>query len=242
MIQANLKFLTSDKPPKVILVTSSVPEEGKSTVTANLAAAISQLGRNVLLVDGDLRRSSQHSLWGVTNRQGLKDIIVDKAIPASVIQQPMPKLNLLTSGIVDSNPLAILDSPEMNDFISRSRRDYDLILIDAPPLPVTADVLTISKMVDGILFVTRPGVVEQDSADLAQEALSTTGQKVLGMVVNGVKDNEFDRYSYHGRYGKNYFEKNNSNYESSQNSNTSESLPNVSEKNNSNGSVRSANL
>ena len=241
MIQANLKFLTSDKPPKVILVTSSVPEEGKSTVTANLAAAIAQLGRNVLLIDADLRRSSQHRLWGVDNRQGLKDIVTDKISPLSVIKQPMPKLNLLTSGIVDSNPLAILDSPEMSDFVGRSRRDYDLILIDAPPLPVTADVLTISKQVDGILFVTRPGVVEQDSADLAQEALATTGQKVLGMVINGVKASDFDRYSYHGRYGKTYFEKNNSQYESSNKSNNNPNLTNISE-NNSNGSVRRAKL
>ncbi len=242
MIQANLKFLTSDKPPKVILVTSSVPEEGKSTVTANLAAAISQLGRSVLLVDGDLRRSSQHRLWGVDNRQGLKDIVTDNINPPSIIKQPMPKLDLLTSGIVESNPLAILDSPAMSDFIGRSRRDYDLILIDAPPLPVTADVLTISKLVDGILFVTRPGVVEQESAELAQEALATTGQKILGMVVNGVKPSEFDRYSYHGRYGKNYFEKGNAQYESQNNFDSTQGLTNLSETNNSNGSISSAKL
>ncbi|MEL6580100.1 MAG: polysaccharide biosynthesis tyrosine autokinase [Cyanobacteria bacterium J06621_12] len=241
MIQANLKFLTSDKPPKVILVTSSVPEEGKSTVTANLAAAIAQLGRSVLLVDGDLRRSSQHHLWGVDNRQGLKDIVTNNVSPLSVIKQPMPKLNLLTSGIVESNPLAILDSPEMSDFIGRSRRDYDLILIDAPPLPVTADVLTISKLVDGILFVTRPGVVEQESAELAQEALATTGQKVLGMVVNGVKASEFDRYSYHGRYGKNYFEKGNAKYQGN-NFNGTQSVSSVPENNSSNGSISSAKL
>ena len=207
MIQANLKFLTSDKPPKVILVTSSVPEEGKSTVTANLAAAIAQLGRNVLLIDGDLRRSSQHRLWEVDNKKGLKDIIVDNASPISVIKRPMPKLSLLTSGLVSSNPLALIDSPALSDFVGRSRRDYELVLIDAPPLPVTADVLTYSKLVDGIVFVTRPGVVEQESAELAQEALATTGQKVLGMVVNGVKPKEFDRYSYHGRYAKSYFNK-----------------------------------
>ena len=237
MIQANLKFLTSDKPPKVILVTSSVPEEGKSTVTANLAAAIAQLGRNVLLIDGDLRRSSQHRLWGVDNERGLKDIVINKIASSSAIKQPVPKLNLLTSGIVDSNPLAILDSPEMSDFVGRSRRDYDLILIDAPPLPVTADVLTISKLVDGIVFVTRPGVVEQESAELAQEALATTGQKVLGMVINGVKANEFDRYSYHGRYGKNYFEKNNSQYESANNFNGERNISNIAEKNSSNSGV-----
>ena len=205
MIQANLKFLTSDKPPKAILITSSVPEEGKSTVAANLAAAIAQLGRSVLLIDGDLRRSSQHHLWGVDNRQGLKDIIGSNISPLSAIAHPMPKLSLLTSGVVESNPLAFLDSPEISDFIGRSRREYDLILIDAPPLAVTADVLTLSKLVDGILFVTRPGIVEQESAELAQEALATTGQKVLGMVINGVKPNDFERYSYHGRYAKSYF-------------------------------------
>lgn len=242
MIQANLKFLTSDKPPKVILITSSVPEEGKSTVTANLAAAIAQLGRNVLLVDGDLRRSSQHTLWGVDNSKGLKDIISDHLSPGSVIKQPMAKLNLLTSGIVHSNPLALLDSPAMSDFIGRSRREYDLILIDAPPLPVTADVLTISKLVDGVLFVTRPGVVEQESADLAQETLATTGQKVLGMVVNGVKPNDFDRYSYHGRYGKNYFSKGNAAPQVENDFDSNQSLVNTVTSNSSNGSVSRAKL
>ena len=211
MIQANLKFLTSDKPPKVILVTSSVPEEGKSTVTANLAAAIAQLDRKVLLIDGDLRRSSQHQLWGVSNHKGLKDIIASNVSMASVVSKPMQNLELLTSGIVDSNPLALLDSTGLSDLVGRSRREYDLILIDAPPLPVTADVLTLSKLVDGIVFVTRPGVVEQESAELAQETLNTTGQKVLGMVINGVKPADFDRYSYHGRYGKSYYSNNNSN-------------------------------
>jgi polysaccharide biosynthesis transport protein len=237
MIQANLKFLTSDKPPKVILVTSSVPEEGKSTVVANLAAAIAQLGRSVLLIDGDLRRSSQHSLWGVDNNQGLKDIITNSQSPISVIKRPMPKLSLLTSGVVNSNPLALLDSPSLSDFVGRSRREYDLILIDAPPLPVTADVLTLSKLVDGIVFVTRPGVVEHESAELAQETLVTTKQQVLGMVINGVKPNDFDRYSYHGRYGKSYYNKGSNISQSPNNLNSNQNLSNISEgKNTNNGS------
>jgi polysaccharide biosynthesis transport protein len=234
MIQANLKFLTSDKPPKVILVTSSVPEEGKSTVVANLAAAIAQLGRNILLIDGDLRRSSQHDLWGVDNSQGLKDILTNSQSPISVIKRPMPKLSLLTSGMVNSNPLALLDSPNMSDFVGRSRREYDLIFIDAPPLPVTADVLTLSKLVDGIIFVSRPGVVEQESAELAQEALATTGQKVLGMVINGVKPNDFDRYSYSGRYGKSYYNKGSSIPQSPNNLNNNQNLSQMPEGNNAN--------
>jgi polysaccharide biosynthesis transport protein len=243
MIQANLKFLTSDKPPKVILITSSVPEEGKSTVTANLAAAIAQLGRKVLLIDGDLRRSSQHQLWGVNNKKGLKDIITSNVSLASVMSQPMPKLTLLTSGMVESNPLALLDSPILSDLVGRSRREYDLILIDAPPLPVTADVLTLSKLVDGIVFVTRPGVVEQESAELAQETLTTTGQKVLGMVINGVKPTDFDRYSYHGRYAKSYYPSRNSDVLSpenqrngSQGSQSSQNLSNLPNNSNSTSS------
>ena len=242
MIQANLKFLTSDKPPKVILITSSVPEEGKSTVAANLAAAIAQLDRSVLLIDGDLRRSSQHSLWGVSNKKGLKDIVTSNVSLASVISQPMPQLSLLTSGLIDSNPLALLDSSAMSDVVGRSRREYDLILIDAPPLPVTADVLTLSKLVDGIVFVTRPGIVEQESADLAQESLLTTGQKVLGMVVNGVKPSDFDRYSYHGRYAKTYFPSGNNHGERGNWQNGSQDMSGEPQSNNINGSVTRANL
>jgi capsular exopolysaccharide synthesis family protein len=242
MIQANLKFLTSDKPPKVILVTSSVPEEGKSSVVANLAAAIAQLGRNVLLIDGDLRRSSQHHLWGVDNNKGLKDIIADNQSPISTIKKPMANLSLITSGLVQSNPLALLDSAEISDLIGRSRREYDLIFIDAPPLAVTADVLTLSKLVDGILFVTRPGIVELESAELAQEALATSGQKVLGMVVNGVKPNDFDRYSYHGRYGKNYFTTKDRQPSSQNNFNGKQNLSNVAEDNSTNGRVSRAKL
>jgi capsular exopolysaccharide synthesis family protein len=205
MIQANLKFLTSQKPPKVILVTSSVPEEGKSNVSANLAAAIAQLGRRVLLIDGDLRRASQHTLWQVTNRSGLREAIEDNLPLSKIVAKPMNNLDLLLAGKISSNPLAILDSVEMSQLVARARQNYDVVLIDAPPLPVTADVLTLSKLVDGIVFVSRPGVVERESAQLAQETLGTSGQKVLGMVINAVKSNEFDRYSYHAKYGKRYF-------------------------------------
>lgn len=207
MIQTNLKFLSMKRQPKVILMTSSVPGEGKSTVAANLAAAMAQLGRRVLIIDGDLRKSSQHQLWQVSNKVGIRDVITHKTPLAKVVCQPMKQLDLLTAGTVAPNPLALLDSVEMSELVAMARKEYDLVIIDAPPLPVTADVLTLSKLVDGILFVTRPEIVENESAQLAQETIANANlsPKVLGMVINGVKSSEFERYSYHAKYSKNYF-------------------------------------
>lgn len=207
MIQTNLKFLAVKRQPKVILMTSSVPGEGKSTVAANLAAAMAQLGRKVLLIDGDLRKASQHQLWQLNNKEGIKDIITHKIPLAKVVSRPMKQLDLLTSGTIAPNPLALLDSPEMSELVAAARKEYELVIIDAPPLAVTADVLTLSKLADGIVFVSRPGIVENESAQLAQETIANANltSKVLGMVINGVKPKEFDRYSYHAKYSKNYF-------------------------------------
>ncbi|BAU66541.1 putative exopolysaccharide biosynthesis protein [Stanieria sp. NIES-3757] len=207
MIQANLKILNQDNPPQVILITSSVPGEGKSTVAANLAAAIAQLGRRVLLIDGDLRRATQHHLWSMSNHLGFKDVLTHKTSLQEVVARPLDRLDLLTVGVVPPNPLALLDSKAMNELIVQAKQDYDFVLIDAPPLPITADVLTLSKLVDGLLFVSRPGVVEQESAAFAQEILATVNKRVLGMVINGVKPSEFERYSYHAKYAKGYFSK-----------------------------------
>ena len=206
MIQTNLKFLAK-RQPKVILMTSSVPGEGKSTVAANLAAAMAQLNRKVLLIDGDLRKATQHELWQLDNKTGVKDVIAHKTPLAKVVTQPMPQLDVLTSGTIAPNPLALLDSTEMSQLVASARKDYELVIIDAPPLAVTADVLTLSKLADGIVFVSRPGIVENDSAELAKETLynASLDKQVLGMVINGVKPKEFDRYSYHAKYSKSYF-------------------------------------
>ncbi|HEY9767791.1 MAG TPA: polysaccharide biosynthesis tyrosine autokinase [Coleofasciculaceae cyanobacterium] len=207
MIQTNLKFLAVKRQPKVILMTSSVPGEGKSTVAANLAAAMAQLGRKVLLIDGDLRKASQHNLWQLNNQTGIKDIVTQKIPLQQAVTQPMKHLDVLTSGTIAPNPLALLDSAEMSELVAAARKEYELVIIDAPPLAVTADVLTLSKLADGIVLVSRPGIVENESAQLSQETIANANlsQKVLGMIINGVKLKEFDRYSYHAKYSKNYF-------------------------------------
>lgn len=202
MLQANLKFLSSDKP-KVIVVTSSVPNEGKSTVSANLSAAMAQLGQRVLLIDADMRRPRQHHIWEKANTEGLSDVIVGEAELKAAVKEVMPKLNVLTAGATPPNPVALLESRGMSALIEAVSQSYDFVIIDAPPLLVAADALTLSKLGDGILIVARPGVVHSNTAVAAKDLLTTSGQKVLGLVVNGViLENESDSYYY---YVKEYY-------------------------------------
>jgi succinoglycan biosynthesis transport protein ExoP len=202
MIQVNLKLLNLDKQRTTILVTSSVPEEGKSTVSANLAAAVAQTKRRVLLIDGDLRNPSQQILWQLSNQTGLSDIISDRLKLTDTVHRPMENLSVLTTGQTRANPLSLLDSEEMVALMEEARYHYDVIIIDAPPLLVAADVLTLAKMTEGILLVSRIGVVESETAEAAKTTLENTDQKVLGMAINGVEREEFDRYFY---YAKKYY-------------------------------------
>ncbi|MBA3920896.1 MAG: polysaccharide biosynthesis tyrosine autokinase, partial [Nostocaceae cyanobacterium] len=200
MLQANLKFLSSDKPLQVIVVTSAVPKEGKSTVSANLATAIAQLGRRVLLVDADMRHPLQHHIWNLTNAAGLSDVIVNQAEFTSVVNTAIANLDILTAGVIPPNPLALLDSKRMATLIESFSTTYDFVIIDAPPLAIGADALTLGKMTDGVLLVARPGVVSSVGVTAAKEALLATGQNVLGLVVNGViLKNESDSYFYYAK-------------------------------------------
>ncbi len=200
MIQANLKFLSSDKVLKTIVITSAVPKEGKSTVSANLAAAIAQLGRKVLLIDADMRVPSQHHLWQLTNAVGLSEVLVGQSEFDVAVSKVMDNLDVLTAGVRPPNPLALLDSKRMASLIENfsSQYNYDFVIIDAPPLLLAADALTLSQMTDGILLVARPDVIDSNSANAAQEMLERSNYNVLGLVVNGIIDkNESTGYMYH---------------------------------------------
>jgi capsular exopolysaccharide synthesis family protein len=202
MLQANLKFLSSDKP-KVIVVTSSVPGEGKSTVSANLGAAMAQLGHRILLIDADMRRPTQHHIWEKTNTEGLSDVIVGQAGFKAVVKEVMPKLNVLTAGATPPNPVALLESKGMAALLEDVSQTYDFVIVDAPPLLVAADALTLGRVADGVLMVARPGVVNSHTASAAKDLLTTSAQKVLGLVINGViLENESDSYYY---YIKEYY-------------------------------------
>ncbi|MBA3921191.1 MAG: polysaccharide biosynthesis tyrosine autokinase, partial [Nostocaceae cyanobacterium] len=197
MLRANLKFISADKELKVIVVTSSVAKEGKSTVCANLAVSMAQMEHKVLLVDADLHFPVQHQIWELHNDIGLSNTIVGQAKLKTAIKRVMPNLDVLTSGVMPPSPAALLDSKRMAALIETLAANYDLIIIDTPALNIAADAASIGQIADGVLLVVRPGVVDSVSAIFAKELLEKSGQNVLGQVVNGViPNNEPHSYYY----------------------------------------------
>ena len=203
MLQANLKFLGSDKPIKSMVITSSTDREGKSEVSANLALSLAQVGHRVLLIDADLRRPVQHHIWGLTNQIGLSNIIIDQVERDSAVIEVTPNLSVLPSGAIPPSPMTLLDSKRMAALVNDFSRTYDYVIFDTPPLAGKADAAILGKMADGVVLVVRPGIVTSSSANAAKEFLTQSNQNVLGIVINDVNvKNEPDSYFYYAGTGE----------------------------------------
>ena len=196
MLQSNFKFLSSDKQVKSIVVTSSVAGEGKSSVAANLAAAMAKTGHRVLLVDADLHHPIQHRIWNTFNDRGLSNVIAEQLDPRQSIKAVMPNLELLTSGVIPPSPATLLDSQRMKMLIDYWTENYDLVIIDTPAIDFAADAPIIGRMADGILLTVKLGKVDRDKANFAKEILEQSGQNVLGIVLNGVNTQNESRTYY----------------------------------------------
>ncbi|MBD0389924.1 MAG: polysaccharide biosynthesis tyrosine autokinase, partial [Nostoc sp. C3-bin3] len=205
MLQINLGFTFSDKELKVIVVSSSVMNEGKSFVAANLAVATAQMGRRVLLIDADMRRPRQHEIWKQPNLMGLSNVLVGQATLAEAAKEAVINVELLTAGTMPPNPAALLDSQRMNALLKQAAQDYDCIIIDTPPLSILADASIVGKMADGMLLIARPGVVNSAAAKATKALLEHSRVPMLGMVVNGVAtdNNDYNYYYSHRNTGKN---------------------------------------
>ena len=196
MLQSNIKFLNSDRTIKSIVVTSSGAEEGKSTVAANLAAAMAQVGNKVLLVDANLHGPIQDRVWEVNNDNGLSDVVTNRLDPKETITEVMPNLDLLTSGSVAPSPATLLDSQRMRMLMDYWSERYDFVIFDTPSLDLTADAPIMGRMADGVMLVVRPGCVERSQAEFTKEILEQSGLNMLGIVFNGVEP-QFDARSYY---------------------------------------------
>ncbi len=199
-LQSNMKFSYFDRPLKTIAVTSAVASEGKSTVAANLALTFAQLGHVVLLIDANMREPVQHHVWNISQMKGLSDFVAGQISMKDAIVQKEPNLHVLPAGSVPPNPLAILESKPMLSLLEVCKRSYDYIIIDTPALLGLADTLTVGRLSDGLLVVTKPGMANVDRLKATKSMLKQSHQQVLGLVANqiDVKD-KADHYFYHSQ-------------------------------------------
>lgn len=201
MLETTLGFTLTDKSLKMITVTSALPTEGKSFVAANLAVATAQMGKRVLLIDADMRRPTQHHIWNLTNLKGLSDVLVGQANSQTSAQEVLVNLDVLTAGTIPPNPMALLNSQQIADTLEAIRDEYDFIIIDTPPIALTADGLTLGKLADGVLLVIRPGVVNSDAIHTMKSLFSQASSHVLGIVANGITSkNESGSYYNRDQY------------------------------------------
>lgn len=204
-LRTNLQFIGVDRQPKSLVITSCLPNEGKSSTSSNLAITLAQAGWRVILVDGDLRRPRIPSYFGIEGAVGLTDVLIGKTRLDDVIQTwGEPSLFVLPSGQIPPNPSELLGSQAMRQVLDRLREDYDMVIFDAPPLLPVTDAATLAAVCDGVLLVSRYGKTREEHVARATEQLSSINARVVGTVLNFVpaKASRYDGYGY----GYGYYE------------------------------------
>lgn len=195
------------QPPKMVLVTSSTPGEGKSTVATNLACALAFRDAKVLLMDADLRRPTIHSRFGIGGKTGLSSVLSGSAKLDDVLQglPEVPNLSLLSSGIVPPFPTELIASKEMEDLLLLCRERYDHVVIDCPPILTITDGIVLARHCDAVLLVVRYGRASKHSVRRSRDLLVRAGVRLGGTVINAVDTSSQRYYGYYGYQRYSYF-------------------------------------
>ncbi len=198
-LRTNLQFTSIDKKMKTILVTSSVPGEGKSFVAANLAAALANSGSKVLLVDADIRRGRQHKIFGLHNKKGLSNLLLDDAsqVYRSYIQETeINNLYLMLKGPTPPNPSELLNSDKNKKLISALEKNFDTIILDGAPITGLADSLVLSTIADGVIVVAVEQETTKNMLEGTKKNLENVNANMIGVVLNktGKRSNKYYGY------------------------------------------------
>lgn len=201
-LRTNLQFADLDDGRGLYVITSSVPGEGKSTTSCNLAITLAEAGRSVLIVDADLRRPKVASYFGIDGSLGLTDVLVgDVAVSQAAQQWGDHNLAVLPAGTVPPNPSELLQSTRMHELITSLAEEYDAVLFDTPPvLPVT-DAAVLAAQASGVLLVVSARTARANQVRTAMESLHTVNAKILGTVVTMIAERDRSAYEYKYSYG-----------------------------------------
>jgi len=189
VLRNSLDFINFQHDMRAILVTSAAPGEGKSTVAANLAAALAQAGKKVVLVSVDFRRPTTDQFFRVNNMIGLSDVLLGTHTLKAALQRPGDEqLLVLTAGKMPPNPSELLGSTKMQEVLKSLEEWGDWVIVDAPPLLAVADPAAVARWTDGVILVTQAGVSTRDAGKKAVELLGKVGARVMGVVVWGLDE------------------------------------------------------
>lgn len=203
-LRTNLQFLAVDNPPRVIVVTSSMPEEGKSTTAINIALALAEAEHNVVLVDGDMRRPTVHKYLDLLGEVGFSTVLSGQAsLDESLQKTRFRGLTVLASGSVPPNPSELLGSQAAQNLLSELRSEFDYVIVDSSPLLAVTDSAILAASADGALIIVRFGVAKRDQLAHAVGSLNDVGAAVLGAVFTLTPTRGGFSYSYaYGYYGE----------------------------------------
>jgi len=211
-IRTGLEFYSVDQPLNILVVTSSGPEEGKTTIATNLAAILAKGDKKVLLLDADLRRPNIHNLFGISNRTGLSDLLRGRLTIPEIIQkcENEENLSVITSGSLPPNPAELIASKKMSQIIQDLQKIFDIIVIDTPPAIVT-DSQLLASQADAVLYVVRPGKTRGVTAKTPLEEFDRVGANLIGVVMNRIPRNRdyyyggYDYYAPNGHSSEEYY-------------------------------------
>lgn len=202
-LRTNLEFAAVDEPVRTLLVTSSIPGEGKTTTASNLAVAFAQAGRRVILLDADLRKPGVHKVFDLPNVAGLTSLLRtdDVAIDDVVQATEEERLHVITTGLLPPNPAELLGSNRMKTILERLVAAADLVIVDSPPLQAVTDAAILSAITDGTLLVIDAERTRRGAAGHGREALAKADARVLGVALNRISTRAGSNYVYYDYYG-----------------------------------------
>lgn len=196
-LKANIQFASVDNPVQSLVLTSSVPDEGKSTIAINLAQSIAQGGKSVLLVECDMRRRSLASMLGVHSKAGIYAVLTDQAtLDEAVLPLSQSYMYFLDSEPHIPNPADVLSSKRFKKLLGTLEAKYDYVIFDTPPVGAFIDAAILAQLVDATVFVVRRDFTKRDAVVHAFEQLKKSGANVIGTVLNYAETNEGSYYYY----------------------------------------------
>jgi capsular exopolysaccharide synthesis family protein len=208
-LRTSVLLSTPGHAPKTLLVTSSIPSEGKTTTAVNTALSLAQTGASVLVMDADMRRPRLHAIFELNNGRGLSNILSDDLSEAEILsmihRHEETGLNILTSGAIPPNPAELIGSEQMRHLIKTLEGTFTHIIIDTPPVGSFTDGVLAATLVDGVLLVVHSGKTSRGVARRTKQLLQDVGAKVFGVILNNVNLREHDYYYYRNYYSRSYY-------------------------------------